>query len=165
LKLGKQATRAVLLTAVALAVASAIAFVAPATAQAASANARAGCSGSACDGKDPQVHCNSDKKTVQSLRLGGTALLELRYSRACRAAWAKISNADWEPYSTFASWAVIHRNSDGREFRCTVPSTGTECYTPMVNDAGVTSYARGFWDSGAQTYEDRTGSYFLETSS
>lgn len=27
------------------------------------------------------------------------------------------------------------------------------------NDANVTSYARGMWDSGARTYEGRTGSY------
>lgn len=116
------------------------------------------CSGSACDGKDPAVYCQSDADTVQSIRLG-QALLELRYSLSCRAAWAKISNADWEPYSQFASFAVIHRNSDGREYRCTVPSTGTSCYTPMVNDRNVTSYAYGEWDSGAFVYSGRTASY------
>lgn len=116
------------------------------------------CSGSACDGKDPAIYCQGDARTVQSLYLG-QALLELRYSPSCRAAWARISNADWDPYDEFASLALVHRDSDGREYRCTVPSAGSSCYTSMVNDANVTSYAYGEWDSGARIYSGRTASY------
>ncbi|MFC6080527.1 DUF2690 domain-containing protein [Sphaerisporangium aureirubrum] len=116
------------------------------------------CSGSACDGLDPQGNCSGDARTVDSLTLG-QAILELRYSRACRATWARISNAPWVVNDTFASFARVVRNSDGRTYSCTVPRDGTSCYTRMVNDANVTSYAYGEWDSGARVYSGRTGSY------
>jgi hypothetical protein len=117
------------------------------------------CSGSACDGKDPAAFCGGDARTVQSLRLGGVALLELRYSGSCRATWARISNAPWVDHDTFPSAALIHRNSDGREYSCTVPLGATSCYTPMVNDANVTSYAYGAWDGGAQIFTGQTASF------
>ncbi|MFF0109579.1 DUF2690 domain-containing protein [Streptomyces hirsutus] len=116
------------------------------------------CSGSSCDGKDPGAYCQSDAKTVQSLKLG-QALLELRYSSSCRAAWARISNASFDTRSQFTPYATVRRNSDGRQYSCSVSTTGSSCYTLMVNDANVTSYARGMWDSGANIYEGRTGSY------
>ncbi|MDH6553882.1 hypothetical protein M2160_007981 [Streptomyces sp. SAI-117] len=116
------------------------------------------CSGSACDGKDPAVYCQGDARTVESTRLG-QALLELRYSPSCRAAWGRISNAGYDPRDQFTPYATVHRNSDGREYSCSVPNGDTDCYTRMVNDANVTSYTKGMWDSGARIYEGRTGSY------
>ncbi|MFF7680041.1 DUF2690 domain-containing protein [Actinacidiphila glaucinigra] len=116
------------------------------------------CSGSSCDGKNPSSYCQSDARTVQSLALG-QAVLELRYSPTCRAAWARISNASYNTFDQFTPYATVHRNSDGREYSCSVSTSGSSCYTLMVNDANVTSYARGMWDSGARTYEGRTGSY------
>jgi hypothetical protein len=135
----------------------ATAFLAGSVGIAAPASA-AGCYASSCEGKDPAVYCQSDARTVQSLRLG-QALLELRYSGSCRAAWARISNAGYDHHDQFTPWATVHRNSDGREYTCSVPRGGSSCYTRMVNDAGVTSYAKGMWDSGARIYEGRTGSY------
>lgn len=116
------------------------------------------CSGSACDGKDPATYCQGDARTEESVRLG-QALLELRYSPGCRAAWARISNAGYVPQDNFTPFATIHRNSDGREYSCSVPRGETSCYSRMVNDRNVTSYAKGMWDSGARIYEDRTASY------
>lgn len=116
------------------------------------------CSGSACDGRDPAVYCQSDARTVESIRLG-QALLELRYSPGCRAAWARISNAGYNTYNQFTPWATVHRNSDGREYTCYVPRNGTSCYSRMVNDANVTSYAKGEFDTGARIYKGRTASY------
>jgi hypothetical protein len=126
------------------------------------AQVAAACSGSACDGRNPQTYCGSDARTVDSLTLG-QALLELRYSPSCRAAWARISNAGWDPRGQFTPFARIIRNSDGRTYSCSPPSGGTSCYTSMVNDANVTSYAFGEWDSGARTYSGRTGSYLTNT--
>ncbi|NNN36876.1 DUF2690 domain-containing protein [Streptomyces sp. S3(2020)] len=122
------------------------------------AHAASACSGSACDGKDPSVYCQGDARTEESVRLG-QALLELRYSPSCRAAWGRISNAGYDTRDQFTPYATVHRNSDGREYSCSVSTDGTSCYTRMVNDANVTSYAKGMWDSGARTYEDRTASY------
>ncbi|MDH2426082.1 DUF2690 domain-containing protein [Sphaerisporangium sp. TRM90804] len=123
------------------------------------AQVAAACSGSACDGKNPSTYCGGDARTVQSLRLGGQALLELRYSPSCRAAWARISNASYDIYNSPSPLARVVRNSDGRRYTCYVPQGGTSCYTAMVNDANVTSYAYGEWDSGVTTYTGRTGSY------
>jgi uncharacterized protein DUF2690 len=117
-----------------------------------------GCSGSGCDGQDPSVYCHHDATTADSTHLG-PALLELRYSPSCRAAWARISDAPWVDNDTFPSFALVHRDSDGREYRCEVPKGQTSCYTAMVNDANVTSYAYGEWDGGARIFKGRTGSH------
>jgi hypothetical protein len=122
------------------------------------ARAAAPCSGSACDGKDPEIYCGGDARTARQVQLGG-ALLELRYSPSCRAAWARISSASWTGGSKARPLARVVRNSDGRTYTCFVPSGGTSCYTMMVNDANVTSYATGLWDDGTTVYADRTGSY------
>ena len=117
----------------------------------------AACSGYTCDGKDPAVYCN-DGVTVASTGVG-PAYLELRYSPTCRSVWARISNAGYDPASQLAGWAQIHRNSDGRAYRCSVYSGSTGCYTMMLNDANVTSYAEGWYDSGVREYYSRTTSY------
>ncbi|GAA0951475.1 DUF2690 domain-containing protein [Nonomuraea longicatena] len=116
------------------------------------------CSGSACDGKDPAAYCGGDARTLDSLTLGA-AILELRYSPSCRAAWARISNARWEPYSQFPGIARVTRDSDGRTYSCVVPAGGSSCYTLMVNDRNVTSFAYGEWDGGSRIYTGRTGSH------
>ena len=125
------------------------------------------CSGSGCDGKNPNTYCGSDARTVESLRIaysgapsGVGPLLELRYSPACRAAWARISDAGWSSGDAYQPSAKVIRNGDGRTYTCYVPVGATSCYTSMVNDANVTSYAWGSYDSGAWTAQGRTGSYF-----
>ncbi|WP_217241798.1 DUF2690 domain-containing protein [Streptomyces sp. AC555_RSS877] len=124
----------------------------------ASAAPTAGCYGSSCEGKDPNIYCADDATSpVGGVRLG-QAYLELRYSPSCRAAWARISNASYGN-GQFTPFATVHRNSDGREYTCAVQRGATSCYTRMVNDINVTSYAKGEWDSGAQTYNGRTSSY------
>ncbi|MER7900720.1 DUF2690 domain-containing protein [Streptomyces sp. NPDC096046] len=133
-------------------------FVSAATIGTTSPASAATCSGSACDGKNPSTYCQSDARTVQSVKLG-QALLELRYSPSCRAAWGRISNASYDTRDQFTPYATVHRNSDGREYTCWVSTTGSSCYTAMVNDANVTSYAHGMWDSGVYVYEGRTASY------
>ncbi|MFE1285831.1 DUF2690 domain-containing protein [Streptomyces sp. NPDC058751] len=133
-------------------------FAAAATIGMAPTASAATCSGSSCDGKNPSTYCQDDAETVKSVTLG-QATLQLRYSASCRAAWGRITNASYDTRSQFTPSAGVHRNSDGREYTCAVATTGTSCFTLMVNDANVTSYAFGEWDSGAQVYSDRTGSY------
>jgi hypothetical protein len=60
------------------------------------AAAKAGCSGSSCEGYDPNSKgCGSDAYTVASKYLysGSTqvGLVELRYSPSCNANWARVS--------------------------------------------------------------------------
>jgi hypothetical protein len=134
-----------------------VATAAPSNTASPSVVAASTCYASSCEGKDPAVYCQGDAQTLESVLLG-QALLELRYSRTCRAAWARISNAPYIEFESVPGWARVHRNSDGKEYGCTVQPGATKCYTAMVNDANVTSYAYGEWDSGTYFYSGRTAS-------
>ncbi|MFE9772057.1 DUF2690 domain-containing protein [Streptomyces sp. NPDC005931] len=125
----------------------------------AAAAATGGCYASGCEGKDPSQYCASDATTPVSGVWLGQAYVELRYSPSCRAAWARISHAGYDTRDQFTPYATVHRNSDGKEYTCWVPQGGSGCYTRMVNDANVSSFAKGMWDSGARIYEGRTASY------
>ncbi|MFJ9738341.1 DUF2690 domain-containing protein [Streptomyces sp. NPDC101166] len=125
----------------------------------ASAAPTASCYGSSCEGKDPDTYCSDDAKSPVAGVWLGQAFVELRYSPSCRAAWARISRASYDTRDQFTPYATVRRNSDGREYSCSVPVGGTSCYTRMVNDVNVTSFAKGMWDSGARTYEGHTSSY------
>jgi hypothetical protein len=50
------------------------------------------CNGASCNAKDPQVEgCNSDAITLEHMSDAGY-YLELRYSRACYAAWVRVTS-------------------------------------------------------------------------
>jgi hypothetical protein len=126
------------------------------------------------DGKNPTTAgCSGDATTMRSAKLvtksgvvGGK--IELRYSIKCHAAWARITLASDTPnnYSGNSNKAVIHRNTDGKEYSCSVPVKGTSCYTAMVYDKDPNSayakgtynwyyFAGGWWDY----YSGKTSSY------
>ncbi|WP_043663205.1 DUF2690 domain-containing protein [Streptomyces xylophagus] len=120
----------------------------------------AGCYGSSCEGKDPAAYCQSDAITPSNGAVWlGPAYVELRYSPSCRAAWARISHAPYVPQDQSTPWATVHRTSDGKEYTCSVPQGATGCYTKMVNDINVKSFAKGMYDGGAQIWQGSTGSY------
>ncbi|MGW7525428.1 DUF2690 domain-containing protein [Streptomyces sp. NPDC054783] len=52
------------------------------------------CTGSACDGKDAEaMGCSGDLVTTAKTATVGTTTLEVRYSKACGAAWGRITGA------------------------------------------------------------------------
>ncbi|OLZ70976.1 hypothetical protein AV521_13380 [Streptomyces sp. IMTB 2501] len=52
------------------------------------------CAGSACDGKDAEaMGCSGDLVTTAKTAVIGTTTLEVRYSKACGAAWGRITGA------------------------------------------------------------------------
>ncbi|MFJ9028482.1 DUF2690 domain-containing protein [Streptomyces sp. NPDC102274] len=52
------------------------------------------CGGDACTGKDPEeMGCGGEFVETVSSATVGTALIEVRYSKACSAAWARITRA------------------------------------------------------------------------
>ncbi|GAA2796227.1 DUF2690 domain-containing protein [Streptomyces showdoensis] len=124
------------------------------------------------DGNDPaSTSCGGTTSTVRSAAMYdptfGTHLgtIELRYNSGCRTAWARVSldyaqfNCGNASAGKACAQAKVVRNSDGRSYSCTVAVGSSSCYTRMVNDAGVSSYAEGFADvAGGITYV-RTGSY------
>lgn len=132
----------------------------------------------AYDGQDPEASgCANTAITAEqhSLTSGSGAVVgvvQLRYSTACRTVWGRV-----EAYSS--AWATggvsVFRNSDGMGESWptgtgspTAPLSWSSAngaytaYTPMLNDANVTSYAAGcVYDPAAGGYEDcwNTASY------
>jgi hypothetical protein len=118
------------------------------------------------DGLVPQsTSCWNDRHLVASDYLyagsyNSGAIIDLYYSRSCRTTWARIQNGTIaEPGSDAGGVAQIIRNSDGRTYTCHVTDTSGTCWTQMVNDANVTSYAYGVEDGGAFYATGRTLNY------
>ncbi|WP_254395719.1 XRE family transcriptional regulator [Streptomyces sp. AC512_CC834] len=85
------------------------------------------CSGDACTGKDPEVMgCGGDLVTTTATATVGTAAVEVRYSKTCGAAWARVTQA--------AQGDEVQVTADGKKRQSgTVAGAGdTVAYTPMV---------------------------------
>ncbi|MGZ3100996.1 DUF2690 domain-containing protein [Streptomyces sp. H62] len=85
------------------------------------------CSGDACTGKDPEVMgCGGDLVTTAATATVGTAAVEVRYSKTCGTAWARVTQA--------AQGDEVQVSADGRNAQTgAVTGTGdTVAYTPMV---------------------------------
>ncbi|MBB4987167.1 MULTISPECIES: DUF2690 domain-containing protein [Streptomyces] len=98
------------------------------------------------DGQDPITSgCSASAITAASSALyakgARVGTVELRYSTACRTTWVRV-------YSDGPNFGgYVNRNQDGATQWCGGPSiapNGQEyCFSPMLNDAGYTSYAAG----------------------
>ncbi|WP_329319954.1 DUF2690 domain-containing protein [Streptomyces sp. NBC_01262] len=126
-----------------------------------------GASAAAYDGQSPVTSgCVNSAITASSKNIYvGSKLegkIELRYSTSCRTAWGRVIAY----YLGGEGEANVYRNSDGKYYLCENTTwsealNGFTCYTAMVNDAGVTSYAWGQvadFDTGDVGYAT-TGSY------
>jgi hypothetical protein len=101
----------------------------------------AGCYGADCTGYDPvAMGCSADATTVEevdiqpgsSLPGGESAVIQLRYSAKCGAAWARV-------LANFTTGILVENNqSDYAEYK-TVPNVFS--WTDMVNDAGSSVHA------------------------
>jgi hypothetical protein len=121
-------------------------------------------SAAAYDGTDPtSTGCGNTAVTEKQVNVGPYgAYVQLRYSTACRTTWAKLFNGNaGSPGDCAASYAIIHRNSDGREYKAVWGSGDSgSIHTLQLNDAGVTSYAIGDVDyCFAGPYRASTGSF------
>ncbi|MFH9247242.1 helix-turn-helix domain-containing protein [Streptomyces lydicus] len=86
------------------------------------------CSGADCAGKDPEaMGCGGTRATSASRGTSGGALIEVRYSTVCRAAWARISGAAPGDRATVSA--------DGRRVTARVRRDGA-AYTAMVQVTG-----------------------------
>ncbi|MET9408318.1 DUF2690 domain-containing protein [Streptomyces sp. NPDC002935] len=89
------------------------------------------CSGAACTGKDPEnMGCGGElAKTTTSVTVG-TTLVEVRYSKTCGAAWARITQA--------AAGDRVDVSSGAAAKQTGVVDADADAYTPMVavKDAG-----------------------------
>ncbi|MCX4577008.1 XRE family transcriptional regulator [Streptomyces sp. NBC_01571] len=88
------------------------------------------CSGSDCTGKDPEnMGCGGQLATTPTSITVGTTLVEVRYSKTCAAAWARITQAVAGD-SVVVSAAGVPQQTGSVD-------TDTDAYTPMVAVKGA----------------------------
>ncbi|WP_328553872.1 XRE family transcriptional regulator [Streptomyces sp. NBC_00358] len=89
------------------------------------------CGGASCTGKDPEkMGCGGElARTTTSVTVGAT-LVEVRYSRTCGAAWARMTQA--------VAGDRVEVSSGTAAKRTAVADSDPDAYTPMVavKDAG-----------------------------
>ncbi|MFF3603095.1 DUF2690 domain-containing protein [Streptomyces sp. NPDC002463] len=84
-----------------------------------------GCTLTHCEGRDPKkMNCGADAVTVRTGSIPKDLVIELRYSRACRAAWGRISFAQ-------VGATVVVNNSDGAA-QADVVHFDRDVYTPLI---------------------------------
>ncbi|MHA5053817.1 helix-turn-helix domain-containing protein [Streptomyces sp. SD15] len=89
------------------------------------------CSGDGCTGKDPEnMGCGGELATTTTSVTIGTTLVEVRYSKTCAAAWARITQA--------VAGDTVEVSADAAAKQTGSVDTDTDAYTPMVavKDAG-----------------------------
>ncbi|MER8072720.1 XRE family transcriptional regulator [Streptomyces sp. NPDC094034] len=84
------------------------------------------CGGDACTGKDPEeMGCGGEFVETVSSATVGTALIEVRYSKTCSAAWARITQAAMGDEVRITAGGETSGQTGEVE-------TATNAYTPMV---------------------------------
>ncbi|WP_406219616.1 helix-turn-helix domain-containing protein [Streptomyces decoyicus] len=86
------------------------------------------CTGAGCVGKDPEkMGCGGPHAITPSRGVAGRAVIEVRYSKVCHTAWARISRAAQGDQATISAGghsATAQAERDG------------DAYTPMVEVTG-----------------------------
>ncbi|MEV0092069.1 DUF2690 domain-containing protein [Streptomyces sp. NPDC050738] len=83
------------------------------------------CSGKDCTGKDPEaMGCGGElAKSLANVTVGGT-LVEVRYSKTCGAAWARINQA--------ATGDIVQVSAAGAATQKGTVAADPDAYTPMI---------------------------------
>ncbi|MEU4208519.1 DUF2690 domain-containing protein [Streptomyces sp. NPDC026206] len=121
----------------------------PSVSSAAAAPAGVKCTGSACAGKDPEeTGCGGKHATTAGSVTVGTAYLEVRYSKVCGAAWARITQAvpgdalrmSGAGAGARTESARVERGTDGhtRMVAVTEPGQASACATLTSGRKGCT---------------------------
>ncbi|MCK8677194.1 helix-turn-helix domain-containing protein [Streptomyces lichenis] len=88
------------------------------------------CSGKDCTGQDAQqMGCGGEYATTAATATVGTARIEVRYSKVCGAAWARITQA--------AGGDTVTVSAAGTTEQRSVKAGGTDTYTAMVAAASA----------------------------
>ncbi|MEW1924637.1 XRE family transcriptional regulator [Streptomyces sp. NPDC088360] len=83
------------------------------------------CSGKSCTGKDPEtMGCGGELATTTTRATVGKALVEVRYSKTCGAAWARITQAAPGDKVTITGEGATKQNG--------TVNADLDAYTPMV---------------------------------
>ncbi|GAA3953252.1 XRE family transcriptional regulator [Streptomyces marokkonensis] len=85
------------------------------------------CSGDACTGKDPEIMgCGGDLVTTAATATVGTAAVEVRYSKTCGAAWARVTQA------AQGDEVQVSAGGENQQTGTVTGAADTVAYTPMV---------------------------------
>ncbi|AQS67951.1 XRE family transcriptional regulator [Streptomyces pactum] len=85
------------------------------------------CSGDACTGKDPEIMgCGGDLVTTAASATVGTAAVEVRYSKTCGAAWARVTQA------AQGDEVQVSAGGKNQQTDTVTGAADTVAYTPMV---------------------------------
>ncbi|MFE6130744.1 DUF2690 domain-containing protein [Streptomyces sp. NPDC056437] len=88
------------------------------------------CSGAACTGQDPEtMGCGGEFATTASSATIGSSLVEVRYSKTCQAAWARITRA--------TAGDTVRITVAGKAAQQGLVDEDTDAYTPMTAVAGA----------------------------
>ncbi|MCG8966582.1 XRE family transcriptional regulator [Streptomyces sp. CL12-4] len=83
------------------------------------------CSGDQCTGKDPEtMGCGGELVTTAATATVGTASVEVRYSKTCGAAWARVTQA--------GQGDEVRVSAGGKNEQTGSVAGDTVAYTPMV---------------------------------
>lgn len=119
------------------------------------------CYASTCDGQDPgATGCETDATTVATSDVKTTAGLvigkiAIRYSAACRAAWARTSSTTLSAYYTRAE---IYRGGSTAQAASTSPVTAQRSPMLGVLSSGTTFRAVGYEGNYYNDFSYSTGS-------
>ncbi|MFH8347905.1 helix-turn-helix domain-containing protein [Streptomyces sp. NPDC018045] len=103
------------------------------------------CAGADCAGKDPEaMGCGGRNATSPSRGFAGSSLIEVRYSKVCGAAWARITGAAPGDEASISSAGRTEKAAAGRDgdaYTAMVPVSGdpakvTACGTTAVGTKG-----------------------------
>ena len=120
------------------------------------------------DGAHPaDLGCRADQTVIYHTIIRGAGIdqgyVDLMASTHCHAIWAHVHGVRVVSNQTYVPQGYVHRNSDGTNSHLCFAAEGTQdCYTTMLWDKGVTSYAVGIIDPNGATgtqYSNTTPSY------
>ncbi|WP_050503028.1 helix-turn-helix domain-containing protein [Streptomyces monomycini] len=118
------------------------------------------CAGADCAGKDPEaMGCGGRNATSPSRGFAGSSLIEVRYSKVCGAAWARITGAapgDEASISSAGRTEKAAAGQDGDAYTAMVPVSGdpakvTACGTTTAGGKGCAKPVPAGSGSGAGT--------------
>ncbi|MFD1661989.1 DUF2690 domain-containing protein, partial [Streptomyces caeni] len=86
------------------------------------------CGGAGCTGKDPEdMGCGGTRATTTTSVTVGTTLVEVRYSKTCGAAWARITRAAQGDRAEVSAGAPARKQTGS-----VTQAADTDAYTPML---------------------------------
>jgi len=129
-------------------------------AQASTTTAAVYCYGSSCAGRDPSaMGCASDAYTVDVVfvdRLGRYEGLELRYSSACNANWARLSAQVY--YGAWVSMCVVN-DANRNDLQCTGSFRNSYRWSPMIDGSKRVFASVGYSLDSGGSGNARTGAF------